>query len=155
MLALSLGNPAKATTFGGKFPNSTIPFFYGGAHRYYGNVWQGAYNWRSLTHANVIDWYAPLVVRIDVVDVYDSSTAWAWTYLPCSTCTYSKNTVYMNQRTLDPENDFTRTKAATHELGHAIGLAHAPSGQTSIMQQGHLPFNTPRIYDINDVNSLY
>lgn len=155
ILTLPIGSTAEAATYGGKFPYSTITYTYGGSKRYNGNIWQGAYHWRSMTDANVIAWHAPRVINIEVYDVYDSSSAWAWAYLPCSTCTYTKNYIYMNQRTLDSENDFTRTKVATHEIGHAIGLDHAAWWRTSVMKQGHLSYNSPRSYDINDVNGLY
>lgn len=163
LVSLVSGSVTHATVLGGKFVRSgvfTLYFSYGGAHRYYGNVWQGAANWSATpTDVNISPWPGtPYAIHIDVYDTYTSATWWGITYFnPCagSGCNYNRNYFYLNQRTLDPESDFTRTKVATHEFGHAIGLAHAPSGTTSIMNQGHLSYNTPRTYDINDINWLY
>lgn len=160
-LAVFMSSQVYATRLGGKFVQSGtttyLKFSYGGAHNYYGNVWQGAANWRATpTDIDIQPWPgAPSAIHIDVYDTYTSDTWWGATFFnPCSTCTYHRNYFYLNERTLKSESDFTRTKVATHEFGHAIGLAHAISG-TSIMQQGHLSFNTPRTYDINDVNWIY
>lgn len=163
LISLVFGSAVHATVLGGKFARSgvfTLHFGYGGAHRYYGNVWQGAANWSATpTNANISPWPGtPYAIHIDVYDTYTSDTWWGITYWnPCSGsgCSYARNYFYLNQRTLDPESDFTRTKVATHEFGHTLGLAHAPGGTTSIMNQGYLPYNTPQTYDNNDINSLY
>lgn len=161
VIVFSAVGSTEATLLGGKWSRSgtfTLYFSYGGAHRYYGNVWQGAANWSNTpTDVNIAPWPGvPYAVHIDVFDIYSNATWWgATTWSPCSSCTYSYTSYQLNQRTLDPENDFTRTKVATHEFGHTVGLAHAPSGTTSIMNQGHLSYNTPRQYDHNDLNTLY
>jgi len=161
LTVLALNGTAQATLLGGKWSRTgdfKLYFSYGGGHRYYGNVWQGAANWSNTpTHVNIAPWPGiPYAIHIDVFDTYTSATWWGMTsWSPCSSCTYSRNNYQLNQRTLDPENDFTRTKVATHEFGHNIGLAHPPSGTTSIMNQGYLSYNTPRQYDINDLNTLY
>src|SRR5688572_3966160 len=105
---------AEATRFGGKWQRTgtfTLYFSYGGAHRYYGNVWQGAANWSNTpTKVNIAPWPGvPYAVHIDVFDTYTSAT-WAGlaTLNPCASCTYTRNTIHLNQRTLDPVNDFTR-----------------------------------------------
>jgi Matrixin len=158
---LAGGGTADALVLGGKWPRSgvfTLYFNYGGSHRYYGNVWQGATNWSNTpTNVNVAFWSGlPNPIHIDVIDTYTNDTWWGLTtWSPCSSCAYTKNTYYLNQRTLDPESDFTRTKVATHEFGHTIGLAHAPYNTTSVMNQGYLSYNTPQQYDVNDLNSLY
>lgn len=160
---LTFSTTASATVLGGKFVRSgvfTLYFSYGGTHRYYGNVWQGAANWSATpTDVNISPWPGtPYAIHIDIYDTYTSDTWWGLTYFnPCagSGCQYKRNYFYLNQRTLDSENDSIRTKVSTHEFGHTIGLAHPPSGTTSVMNQGRLNYNTPRTYDINDVNWLY
>lgn len=164
LLSSIINNEAvHATTYGGKFIRSgvfTLYSSYGGAHRYYGNVWQGAANWSATpTNLNISPTTSPpYAINIDIYDTYNSATWWGITYWnPCpgSGCNYVRNYFYLNQRTLDPESDFTRTKVTTHEYGHAIGLDHAPGGKVSIMNQGYLSYNTPQTYDINDINWLY
>lgn len=156
---------ASATVFGGKWPRSGtylyLYYYYGGYHRYLGNVYQGGANWTNTpTKVYVQNWPGvPYALEISAYDTYDSTTdALAWTVnSPCWTCTYSSSVIHLNQRTMDPLSDFMRTKVSTHELGHAIGLAHPPSTltATSIMKQGYLNYNTPQSYDIRDVNNLY
>lgn len=163
VLPLAFTTDSHATRLGGKYNRSgtfTLYFSYGGAHRYYGNVWQGAANWSATsTPVNIASWPGtPYAIHIDVYDTYTSATWWGITYFnPCSGtgCNYARNYFYLNQRTMDPLNDFMRTKVATHEFGHTIGLAHAPSSATSVMKQGTLSYNTPRPYDVNDVNVIY
>jgi hypothetical protein len=154
--------PAHATTLGGKWPfngqSLYLYYDYGGNHRYLGNVYQGGVNWTNTpTKVWVQRWPGvPYALQINVQDVYLSDTWWGITYLdPCNGCTYTFATIKLNQRTMDPLNDFMRTKVATHEFGHALGLAHPSGTATSVMNQGTLSYNTPRQYDINDVNGLY
>jgi hypothetical protein len=155
-------SPAGATTLGGHWPYSGqslhLYYQYGGNHRYLGNVYQGGVNWTNTpTKVWVQQWPGvPYQLQITVQDVYLNDTWWAATTLsPCNGCTYSSATIRLNQRTMDPLNDFMRTKVATHEFGHAIGLDHPASQATSVMNQGTLTYNTPRTYDINDVNRIY
>jgi hypothetical protein len=82
---------------------------------------------------------------------------------------YQYSTITLVRNTLDAETDFTKVKVATHEFGHAQGLAHAYSPNcTSVMQQGYLsktiwngfmwvsvPFNTPQAHDSYDFDQLY
>jgi hypothetical protein len=158
-------------TFGPGWPHlagedTTLFYSYGGAHRYLGNVYQGGANWsQTPTHINIAPWPGtPFALHVNVADIYSDSTWWGMTVFAgdCATCNYSRNTVYLNQQTLDAENDFTRTKVATHEFGHAIALRHpADSGFTdkqslpSVMWQGHLPYNVPQSYDTTRVQELY
>lgn len=158
-------------TFGGEWPYDgnelTLHYSYGGAHRYLGNVIQGVANWNATdTNVNFVPWPgAPAADHIPFVDVYLPDTWWGYTFFAegeCSTCGYTRNVIGLNQRTLDPESDAQRTKVATHELGHALGLEHpygyVSASTPSLMWKGLLGGaikGTPQPYDITRVNGMY
>lgn len=156
-------------TLGGAWPDDegglTLYYDYGGDHRYLGNVYQGGANWNAAdAHVRVQQWPGvPYQLNIPVVDTYRRDTWWGLTVWAndCSVCRYTRNTIYLNQRTLDPESDFQRTKVATHEMGHAFGLAHpadngsANSSLQTIMRQGRLTINTPQTHDTDQMKALY
>jgi predicted Zn-dependent protease len=66
---------------------------------------------------------------------------------------YTYSTIAFNRATMDSLTDFMKIKVATHELGHAQGLAHPNC--TSIMVTGILSFNTPQPHDVYDFDQLY
>lgn len=158
-----------AGTFGPGWNRSgdfTLYYSYGGAHRYLGNVGQGAANWNgSGTPVTLQTWSGvPLAIHIDFVDVSLRDTYWGVTLAAnnCYSCPYTRNRIVLNSRTLDSETDVIKTKVATHELGHAIALEHPTDAGfrdkkklRSVMWQGRLPYNTPQPYDTDRVNALY
>lgn len=162
--------PKVAGTLGGEWPynGSSLPLYYtyGGGHRYLGNVFQGAVNWNDAgTKVHISEWPGtPNAVHIPISDVYVGDDWWGATVYPedCSSCSYTRNAIFFNQRTLDPESDAQRTKVATHEFGHALGLDH-PVGTTtastpSVMWQGRLGGSvksTPQALDKSRVNGMY
>jgi hypothetical protein len=163
-------SPYVKGTFGGEWPYDgqglSLHYSYGGGHRYLGNVVQGVENWNSAgTKVHIAPWTGPPSAdEIPFVDVYSQET---WTGLTvanewCYTCGYTRNTIEMNQRELDRTSDAQRTKVATHELGHALGLEHpynwVDSSVPSVMWQGLLGGSvreTPQPYDVERVNGMY
>lgn len=172
---LSLANltarqgPLQVTgTFGGYWPSTDLYYSYGGAHRYLGNVFQGAQNWTNAgTKIKISAWpRIPYRVHIVVSDASTPDKFWAVTHwatngtvAECASCVYTQNTITFIRGTVDPLSDFMRTKVATHEFGHAISLRHplsvGLSNTKSIMNQGILAYNTPQPYDVGLVKAVY
>jgi hypothetical protein len=159
-----------AGTFGPGWPyggrDFTLYYTYGGGHRYLGNVTRGATNWNNAgTHAHYAAWGGvPFAIHLSVADIYQRGDMFGFTLFAndCLSCAYTHNYVYLNQYTLDPLGDAMRTKVATHEMGHALGLRHPQDvgirrngGLTSVMWQGVLPYNTPQAYDTQRLADLY
>jgi hypothetical protein len=173
--------PYVPNTFGGEWPDNghgvQLYYSYGGGHRYLGNVAQGASNWNNTgTSVHISAWPGvPYAVQIPFVDVNMPDSWWGVqifggtrttgeTLFPddCSACGYTRNTIELNERALDPSSDAQRTKVTTHELGHALGLEH-PDGWVddsvpSVMWKGDVggPITeTPQPYDISRVKGMY
>lgn len=151
-----------------KAPSLHLTFSYGGNHRYYGNAWQAAANWTNLNTGITVKPVTSGTANIQFKDIYSSSDNWyAQTELPQtadwlgpleSVPTHphvpAAVTIEVNQYHMDKVNDFDRTFALTHEMGHALGLAHPDQfckyKVTTIMNQGDgniaaKTFNTPAI----------
>lgn len=161
---LGLGGTAQAHPLGGRFPHSSgqwlyLPYTAPSGYSYYSNMTQAGSNWYNTpTRA----WpYLTGDYNISRIDFYQGYYGTSWWGLsvnhPCSGwgCSYSWADNYLNSQLLNAQSSFIRTKVATHEMGHGIGLAHPPCCFTSIMNQGSLSYNTPQQHDISDFNSIY
>ncbi|HEX3783933.1 MAG TPA: hypothetical protein VHX38_30085 [Pseudonocardiaceae bacterium] len=155
-----------------------LTFSYGGNHRYYGNAWQAAANWTNLNTGITIKPFTSGIATIQFKDVYIKGNGWyaqaqipqtrdwegPWERVPPHPHVPLFTIIEVNQYYMDGLNDFDRTYALTHEIGHALGLAHPDKfcgiNDQSIMDagDGHLSsktFNTPRYYDKIELEELY
>jgi hypothetical protein len=161
-----------------KAPSTNLTFSYEGNHRYLGNALQAAQNWTDLGTGITIK---PGVgdTYIKFKDVYLNNNWYANTDVPNTPDWAGPNktvpsqphvpktiTIEINQRNMDSlykRQDFYRTYAIAHEIGHALGLAHANfcnRPNESIMDSGDQGiydrnFNTPTIYDKMELEKLY
>jgi hypothetical protein len=166
----------------GRWPRNPGPFSvhytYRAPHRYLGNVVQAASNWNAAdSAARVASWPGvPASLHVSVIDLETPSNWYGLVVtrggcepLAGSTsCTFTRNTLFLNPLKLDAEDDFFRTKVATHEVGHALGLCHQTDGgcgvnlgrgTDSIMQPGSMliaaNYNSLRPYDVQLIRALY
>lgn len=72
-------------------------------------------------------------------------------------------TIELNRRFMGDLGDFHRTYVITHEIGHALGMAHSTAcghNDTSVMKAGdgaleRKSYNTPMPYDKSALKQLY
>jgi hypothetical protein len=151
----------------GAWPNdpASLTYNYSGGHYYLGNVYRAAANWSALgTKVHIAQWPgAPRALQIPVQDGFYKHDWWGMTIDSWDSSYHlTAAPIYLNRTTMDPLGDFMRTKVATHEMGHAIGLEHPEQcpgwwmwGTKSVMHQGQLTYNTPQAYDKTMVGRLY
>lgn len=178
----------KGCYFNMKAPSKNLTFSYGGDHRYLGNAWQAAKNWTDAgagikikqgTGDTYIRFKDVNVTRDTVIDgVHMGSGTIAKAVIPEQTDWIAPRksvpsnphipktvTILANRHIMDGLNDFQRTYALTHEVGHTLGLAHTEGcghSDKSIMNQGsktdgvfQRTFNTPMPYDKLELKQLY
>lgn len=166
LLTLSISVPtlAATTTEGATWYSSNQIVQVDGTNSYYKSRWdQGMANWIATTK---------LILQEGTNSSFtagiSNNSAATWDGITNYSTVSGKfvsvksyiNTYYTNQTryTMDIINGI-----ATHEMGHAMGLGHATSGDKSVMvpatfsSTGTLlrTYNTPQTQDINVMNSLY
>ncbi len=159
--------PAQAHYFGGRFPHTPGTWLYlpytNPAAPYSSNVSQAGYNWNNTPTRPIL--YSTTNYGISKLDFYTGAYGGDWWGLAqnynssgqiCYTCTYAWSNLFLNTSTLWSQSSAVRTKVATHEAGHGMGLAHTSDWwYSSIMKQGWNGYSTPQTHDVNDINGLY
>lgn len=168
LLISMMSAPASAHRLGGQFRHTQgtwlyLPYYTGFSTNLwaYPHVRNAGSNW-YYTNTKLVPYRSTnwATTKVDFYAV-DWNTNW-WGLAqpkPCNTCTYGYSVVYLNWRTMKHESSHTRTKVATHEFGHAFGLAHANTWGSwfynSVMKQGRLSYNRPQAHDVSDTNAIY
>lgn len=158
----------QATTLGGKW-NSTIKYYFSDSDKQK----YPAYYQRFKTCALI--WTSELQMmnsNVQIVEISNSSyanvtvsfqslggqTGWSNVYPNSSSGIYTSGTIIFSPYKLVLYNDNEITSIMLHEIGHVLGLAHAPNGTVSVMVEEPVGPNTqtwPTSYDIQDLRSLY
>jgi hypothetical protein len=164
--------------FNMRWATTSLSFSYSGKHRYYGNAWQAAKNWTDLgTAIKIIPLPTGLTGQVIFDDVNLPRVGWyaqtqidpSWetinAVIPSSPHNPTTIHIKVNQAYMSSLDDFHRTYALTHEIGHALGLAHTDQcgiSDSSIMLSGgaapavpNRTINKPQYYDKIDLEELY
>lgn len=93
--------------------------------------------------------YADLQWRDTSSSKVNWSAAWA--------STPGTDVIFMNDFYLSSDSDFYRRTAATHEMGHALGIDdhYGTEYENQLMYHEAWGVNTPQSHDIEDYNSLW
>lgn len=157
-----------------------LTYSYEGNKLYEGNVWQAVKNWNDAIPELHITPAAPgQAGDITFKDVWDPDGEFAgrvdvpssWSEVAAVDEDFHEPAhidIHLNEDKMMGYDDFKRTFTTTHELGHALGLAHPDNvvkamGESSIMRQNTSDgynsfaqgFNTPRKFDILSIKQLY
>jgi hypothetical protein len=109
------------------------------------------------------NWNDVCGIRLKLVDAYDSANIYsgvgntssgvlAYSYLPCGASQSTRLQQVYNRATNWSQN--LLLQVITHEIGHAIGLDHGPSG--ALMQpSANGAITKPQAWDIQQVQSRY
>ncbi len=151
MLLVSLAFvPAVSAHFLGYSAVDEMEIRYGGSTQYTTAQSHSFSTWNNLGKVNIAPDTIWTYEDVTYSDYYDSNTDISGYYQYYS---IGSDDIKFNQYWFDQFTTDEKKKTATHELGHALGLAH--SYYPNIMVQGQYSLTQLGSHDISDYNTLY
>jgi hypothetical protein len=95
-----------------------------------------------------------------VADALNYSRNWLGTLTACWDCEWSESRIRYNTDVYPGISTNWKFKAATHEIGHSLGLHHPDTSLhatrfDAVMKQGDLPYRVPQSHDISVLQTKY
>lgn len=121
-----------------------------GSSTTYSTQWSAAIStWNALGVINIAPDTIFTLEDLTVSDIYEPGSGWTGLYTPSA----GADDIELNTYYLSGDTNAERKNTATHELGHALGLAHSDSGQ--IMYSVQTSQTALGDHDIDDYYTLY
>lgn len=94
-------------------------------------------------------------VTVTTVDSLGGAIGSAQLYPSQTSSSYTSGLIKINTNQFDYLVPAKQTTAATHELGHILGLAHSPDGSNSVMTELVNALIFPTSYDKGELSKIY
>jgi matrixin len=140
---------------GCKFSTRNLLYGHTTVSGYQAIVDAAASRWSNSTDVNFTYVYGSVALGINpVVSNYGNNGLSGWVVL-CSGGKRTSEAVYLNRYYLDTYSSAKKKGVATHEFGHALGLAHTNNNTVMYPTDAGRTQYSPVQDDINGINSLY
>lgn len=160
-----------------QIPTQTLPLTYGRGTTWQSDIDTGEQAWNPATRVDLIT-ANPANANVNYFTLNTNSITTQfiagltgfdpWTptvgsvmtdtsLLPHANRTYSHNNIWLNMGNPDMSSSALRREVASHEMGHAVGLAHPPNpGVPTVMHGDYTQgASSTQTFDMNSINSAY